>query len=95
MESYRGFLLLALGFISFLMYQQWQEDYAPTPEVSQSATRPAAEVPSGQTEVTSESDIPTATPTKTTTANTPTAEQVTLSNNVLEIAIDTYGNNIT
>ena len=34
MESQRSFLIIGLGLVSFLLYQQWLVDYSPTPQVT-------------------------------------------------------------
>ncbi|NVJ60146.1 MAG: membrane protein insertase YidC [Gammaproteobacteria bacterium] len=98
MESYRGFLLLALGFISFLLYQQWQEDYATKPEVAQSKSAvTASEVPAAQIPVegNQETDIPSAKPESKTNGQNLTTEKVILSNDVIEITVDTFGGDVT
>ncbi|MEG3765809.1 membrane protein insertase YidC [Alteromonas sp. 14N.309.X.WAT.G.H12] len=53
MESQRSFLLIGLALVSFLLWQQWQQDYGPQPvqpEVSEQATVSTTDngVPSAQ-----------------------------------------------
>jgi len=94
LESSRGFLLLALGFITFLLYQTWQEENAPqqalkTPNPVIQSDLPPAE----PSEIKSDGDIPVVTNNKT--AST-TAEQsyVSLHNDSVEIKIDTLGGDV-
>ncbi|WMS86030.1 membrane protein insertase YidC [Pleionea litopenaei] len=94
LESSRGFLLLALGFITFLLYQTWQEENAPqqalkTPNPVIQSDLPPAE----PSEIKSDGDIPVVTNNKTTST---TAEQsyVSLHNDSVEIKIDTLGGDV-
>ncbi|MCX9458399.1 membrane protein insertase YidC, partial [Vibrio cholerae] len=48
MDSQRNLLLIALLFVSFLVYQQWNTDFGPKPatEITQQANaKTAADVP--------------------------------------------------
>lgn len=60
MEQQRLFLILLLGFISFMLYQSWQQDYAPKPIPSTTQTDKAnlPEVTEQQAMPTSDSDMP-------------------------------------
>ncbi len=93
MESARGFLLLALAFITFLLYQQWQQDHAPEPKQTQSAqvselSNASGDIPQDTPPVAA--DIPQDSAPQQ-TANLASAQLVTLANDVLELQIDTRG----
>ena len=64
MESQRSILIIALAFVSFLLWQQWHEDYGPKPiePIAQDTTQVAAGVPSASTSVpsTGSEDVPLA-----------------------------------
>ncbi len=64
MESQRSILIIALAFVSFLLWQQWHEDYGPKPiePIAQDTTQVAAGVPSASTSVpsTGSDDVPLA-----------------------------------
>lgn len=61
MESQRSFLLIGLALVSFLLWQQWQEDYGPQPVQSvqseQSASSQNNGVPSADSDIAT-SDMP-------------------------------------
>ncbi|WP_273402452.1 membrane protein insertase YidC [Actinobacillus porcinus] len=83
MNSNRGLLALALLFISFLVYQQWEMDKAPKPVVAQ----------------TSVAQSTTDTPTSATGASNAVDSQaqgriITVSNDVFQLKIDTLGGDV-
>ncbi|MEW9797854.1 membrane protein insertase YidC [Alteromonas sp. CYL-A6] len=92
MESQRSFLIIGLALVSFLLWQQWQQDYGPQPvennTVSASADAPAADqgVPSFTTD-TVEADVPRA-QADDVPGNTPDVSAVATSR-IIEVKTDT------
>ena len=89
MDSRRSLLVIALLFISFLVYQQWQVDYnQPKPVATeqtqvQNSTNNAA------------SDVPASASSATEIANTQTqGALITLENDVFRLKVDTLGGDI-
>ncbi|AWL13459.1 Membrane protein insertase YidC [Saliniradius amylolyticus] len=90
MESQRSFLLIGLALVSFLLWQQWQQDYGPKPVQSNdtSAAAPSAQnagnndVPEGQQ---SEPNVP---------ATASTGQQIHVLTDGLDVIIDTRGGDI-
>jgi YidC/Oxa1 family membrane protein insertase len=96
MESARGFLLLAFAFITFLLYQQWQLEHAPEPVKAESAVieqQPDGDIPNETPPVVvaENTDIPQE---STPQENTASAQLVHLSNDVLDLVIDTRGGDV-
>lgn len=90
LESSRGFLLLALGFVSFLLYQTWQEENAPQ-QPKQETPVIHSDLPSATKESAS-GDIPTLqAPVAQVTSSQKTVE---LSNDQLALKIDTRGGDV-
>ncbi len=95
----RTLLVVALLFVAYLLWQQWQHDYPavpPPPSVATSTVPASAGVPSATSSapVASAAPIPTAPASAPETAavpTTPTKELVSLSNDVLKLAIDPRG----
>ncbi|MGC6248262.1 membrane protein insertase YidC [Bisgaard Taxon 45] len=84
MDSRRSLLVIALLFISFLVYQQWQLDYhTPKPVVTEQV-KVSSDVPASS--VSSSSDIATATQTQ--------GRIITLENDVFRLKIDTLGGDV-
>ena len=83
MNSNRGLLALALLFISFLVYQQWEMDKAPKPVVEQTSVAQST------------TDTPTS---STGTSNTVDSQAqgrvITISNDVFQLKIDTLGGDV-
>lgn len=85
MDSRRSLLVIALLFISFLIYQQWEIDNNPQP--AQTAT---------QTQV-DKSEVPTTVSTAANTTidnNQQQGKIITLQSDVLRLKIDTLGGDI-
>ena len=85
MESQRNLLIVALLFISFLLYQQWQIDNAPAPTpAEQTATN------------TVNADIPASTAIAAPIQNSVAVDRqiVTVTTDTIELAIDTLGGDI-
>lgn len=82
MDSRRGLLVLALFFISFLVYQQWQLDQNPPPaQTTQQSTSTVSDVPSSGSVSVIE--------------NTPTQGRIiTLENDVLRLKVDLLGGDV-
>ncbi|MDO4626974.1 MAG: membrane protein insertase YidC [Pasteurellaceae bacterium] len=84
MNSRRSLLALALFFVSFLVYQQWQVDQAPKPAVTEQVTN-------------SSSDIPASSPSNADSASADSNTQgriITLTSDVLNLKIDTLGGDV-
>lgn len=80
MDSRRSLLVLALLFISFLVYQQWQVDYhLPKPVASEQV-----QISNTQNELTSNSD----------TADAVKGKEITLENDVFRLKVTTLGGDI-
>ncbi|MFD0966177.1 membrane protein insertase YidC [Seminibacterium arietis] len=83
MDSRRSLLVLALLFISFLVYQQWQVDYhSPKPVVAEQTQ--ISDVPANST-----SSLPTIT-----NDTLSTSKVITLENDVFRLKINTLGGDI-
>lgn len=83
MDSRRSLLVIALLFLSFLVWQQWQLDfYVPKPVVAEQAK--STDVPAGA--VTSTSDIAAITGTQ--------GRVITLENDVFRLKINTLGGDV-
>ncbi|MCK3658312.1 membrane protein insertase YidC [Pasteurellaceae bacterium Pebbles2] len=83
MNSSRSLLALALLFISFLVYQQWEIDKAPKPVVEQAAVSSASH------------DTPTSSSANGATVdNAAQGRIITLSNDVFSLKIDTLGGDV-
>ncbi|VEH66183.1 YidC/Oxa1 family membrane protein insertase [Rodentibacter pneumotropicus] len=82
MDSRRSLLVLALMFISFLVYQQWQMDKNPPP-VAEQTTSITSDVPassSSSTQIASDSAVK--------------GRIITLENDVLRLKVDTLGGDV-
>lgn len=83
MNSNRGLLALALLFISFLVYQQWEMDKAPKPAVAQTSVAQST------------TDTPTSSTGTTNTVDSQVQGRViTVSNDVFQLKIDTLGGDV-
>ena len=82
MDSRRSLLVLALLFISFLVYQQWQMDKNPPPAVEQTSSM-ASDVPassSSSAQIAADSTVK--------------GRLITLENDVFRLKVDTLGGDI-
>ncbi|MFZ7234102.1 membrane protein insertase YidC [Avibacterium avium] len=80
MDSRRSLLVLALLFISFLVYQQWQVDYhSPKPVATEQA-----QTSNSQGELTANSDL----------ANLAQGKVITLENDVFRLKVNTLGGDV-
>lgn len=105
MPNLRLFLLMSLGFVGFLLWQEWQKDYGPQPVLDDPAAAQQQVQNPFPTEIDdapTTADIPTA-PVATTTAQpqavpelTPvsTAPRIRIETDVLELEIDSAGGSI-
>lgn len=83
MNSNRGLLALALLFISFLVYQQWEMDKAPKPAVVQtSVAQSTTDTPTSSTGVANAVD------------SQAQGRIITVSNDVFQLKIDTLGGDV-
>ena len=81
MNSSRSLLALALLFISFLVYQQWEMDKAPKPVVQETRV--------------SQSDTPNSSSTSTSAVDSQAKGRViTLQNDVFRLKVDTLGGDV-
>ncbi|MGQ0286816.1 membrane protein insertase YidC [Pasteurellaceae bacterium 22721_9_1] len=81
MNSSRSLLALALLFISFLVYQQWEIDKNPKPVVQQTA-------------VSQQTDTPTSSSSTATVDNQTQGRIITLKNDVFSLKVDTLGGDV-
>ena len=61
MESQRSFLIIGLAFVSFMLWQQWQEDYGPQPvqPIEAQQTTPVSQGVPSFDDSQSQQDVPT------------------------------------
>lgn len=91
MESLRSFLVIALAFVSYLLWQQWQVDYSPKPVVATQAT-PATQTTGTSADLQLSGSI-AATPTAAiTTASA--VQLIEVKTDVLTVKINTQGGDI-
>lgn len=99
MESQRSFLLIGLALVSFLLWQQWQEDYGPKPVKpvqSQQSTQnldddmPAASNAQLEDMPSSDGDVPGA----VAQAPEPSERIVRVRTNALDVQIDLRGGDV-
>ncbi len=84
MDSQRNILLVALLFVSFMLYQQWNEDSTPQPQsVTQQTTESNGDVPahSGQEQ-------------QPITESAQSNDLITITTDVLTLSVDTLGGDI-
>ena len=83
MNSKRSLLVIALLFISFLIYQQWQIDYVlPKPETQQTTVNNSSDTPTSADATSSNVDSQT------------TGRVITVESDVLSLKIDTLGGDV-
>jgi len=97
MDNQRTLLLVALFFTLFLLWQNWQQQYAPTAPsaatpVSQGAAPASATEESSVPDLTAD-DAPTVA-TNEATARTDTDKRIRVSTDTYEIELDTHGGDI-
>lgn len=91
MESQRSFLLIGLALVSFLLWQQWQLDYAPQPV--ESVSQSSQQSPSANT-VAQSADVPSADPSGPSTQTAAKGQLVFVKTDTLDIRIDTRGGDV-
>lgn len=92
MESQRNFLVIALVFVSFLLFMKWQEDNAPQQApVEQAATNPAVSTPAESDDFVPTGTTEQAAPQQATVANSQLIEVTT---DTLAVKINTNGGDI-
>ncbi|MDO5055396.1 MAG: membrane protein insertase YidC [Pasteurella oralis] len=84
MDSRRSLLVIALLFISFLVYQQWQLDYHTPKPIATEQVKVSSDVPASS--ASSTSDISTATQMQ--------GRIITLENDVFRLQVDTLGGDV-
>ncbi|MBS0433185.1 MAG: membrane protein insertase YidC [Proteobacteria bacterium] len=109
MNQTRTLLVVALLFVAWLLWSQWQQDYAAAPQ-TRGATTSSSSPSSGTSPANGSGEVPVANapsaPGKPPVANpplpepaadaasVPSRERITLSNDVLRLTIDTRGGSI-
>jgi len=94
MSSTRSFLLFALAFVAFLLWQAWEQDYGPAPERPTAATPTAAASVSATTEVPAavgSAPAPTAPLPSAAAPDTAPTPRIEVRTDVLHVTIDTRG----
>jgi YidC/Oxa1 family membrane protein insertase len=96
MSSTRSFLFVALAFVTFLLWQAWQQDYAPKPAAAPIAT--TAQAPVATPTIPSSAEVPqasTAAPAAPAavpaSAPAPSAQRIEVRTDLLRLTIDTRG----
>ncbi|MDU0353353.1 membrane protein insertase YidC [Paraglaciecola aquimarina] len=92
MESQRSFLLIALAFVSFMLWQQWQVDYGPQPVAAPTAAEQKNSVDSPP----NTEDVPIGSTTGQTfeASNVQTGKIITVKTDTLDLSIDTVGGDV-
>ncbi|MCH8537672.1 MAG: membrane protein insertase YidC [Alkalimonas sp.] len=95
MDSQRSILIIALAFVSFLLWQQWQKDYGPQPVVPQPQAEQQDSSDSGDLQLTADEfgSEPIAQVTPTTTASQ-RQQIIQVETDVLQLEISTRGGDI-
>ena len=103
MTSPRNFLLIALLFIGYLLWMQWQDDYAKAPVAGTPAATatPGAATPSPAS-ASNGADVPSASsgatpaqsPSGKESAAGTSSQRVVVTTDVLRVEIDTRGGNV-
>ncbi|MFT4926349.1 MAG: YidC/Oxa1 family membrane protein insertase [Phenylobacterium sp.] len=93
MESQRTFIFIALMLVSFLLFQQWQEDYHPKAVVTPAATSQSFDEVGGNRSAAS-ADIPASAGNDTPALVTEANRYITVKTNVLSLIIDTKGGDV-
>lgn len=89
MESQRPFLIIALAFVTFLLYQQWQLDYGPKPAP---VTQQTSDLSSPASDNAPSSDIPLSDINAQQAATQTQAQRfISVKTPVLDMVIDTKG----
>ncbi len=96
MESQRSLLIIGLALVSFLLWQQWQQDYNPKQTAQTQASQQLASVSADQDlQLTSDEfgtqPVQSASSTPVTTGN---EQLITVKTDVLELSINTRGGDI-
>ena len=108
MNNPKNLLLIALFFLGFLLYSQWQLDYGPKPQAEQTSTQNTLstqldETNANRSKTETSEDVPqVASSTPTTTEAVPqqnakqrqTGQIITVTTNVLKLEIDTLGGSV-
>ena len=96
MDNRRLFLIAALVFVAFLIYQAWMQDYGPQPAPEPTSSASATSAPAIPTTLSpsNTSAGASALPSPTPTTSTPKGEQITVRTDVLDVVIDTAGGDI-
>ncbi|MGN6519729.1 MAG: membrane protein insertase YidC [Dokdonella sp.] len=101
MTSPRNFLLIALLFIGYLFWMQWQEDYAKPPAGSTPAAATAAAPSPSAAATTNGADVPSASAHAAPAAKpapdsiaSASGQRVVVETDVLRVEIDTRGGNV-
>ncbi|HEY4090789.1 MAG TPA: membrane protein insertase YidC [Luteibacter sp.] len=93
MNQTRTLLFFALAFVAYVLWTQWEQDYAPKPPAQPVAAAQADGKPSADASVPGAA-VPANVPSDTSATPAGKAELVTLQNDVLRLTIDTRGGSI-
>ena len=95
MQSQRQILYIALILVSFLLFQEWQQDYNPQPVVAQQQPLQTSDMPAGSNNSAISSDLPTSDDTQAAPVAVTQADRlIKIKTNVLDLIIDTRGGDI-
>ncbi len=108
MNNPKNMLLIALIFLGFLLYVEWQKDYGPKPienktnksQAELSQTSQDASIPEVQSSVTTVNDVPEIStlgqkqPMESTVQSRLSGELITITTNVLKLKIDKIGGSV-
>lgn len=99
MENLRLLLLVSLGFVSLLLWQAWQKDYAPQPSVSENSNLTQSNVPVEVVSEVTKKDLPEAASADESTlvqdkSVATTGERINVETDVYSAEINTYGGDL-
>jgi YidC/Oxa1 family membrane protein insertase len=94
MESQRSFLLIGLAMVSFLLWQQWQIDYAPQPIEQNSSTSVQANNTTTQSSGSDAPQVSSPSQMGMTATNAVNDKIITVTTDALDLSIDTRGGDV-
>ncbi|WP_111979024.1 membrane protein insertase YidC [Algibacillus agarilyticus] len=95
MESQKNFLIIGLLLVSFMLWQQWQVDYAPKPVETEQAEQTSSANLSNSQPVNGNSDVPAALLQQSVAEQANKSAFVTVTTDVYELTISLVGGDIT
>jgi YidC/Oxa1 family membrane protein insertase len=94
MESQRSFLLIGLAMVSFLLWQQWQIDYAPQTIEQNSSTTVQANNTTAQSSGSDAPQVSSPSQMGMTATNAVNDKIITVTTDALDLSIDTRGGDV-